>query len=149
MPSSPPPADVAPAEAGPSVTIADERPDPAEVLDLFVAAGYATASDDASLRLLTTALAHSNVIVTARSEGRLVGVARGWSDFAAIAYLADIAVHGQWRHRGIGRALVEAFKETAGGEEIELLLLSRPEADGFYRRLGLEPAPEALQIRSR
>ncbi len=149
MPSSPPPADVAPAEAGPSVAIADGRPDPAEVLDLFVAAGYAAASDEASLRLLTKALAHSNVIVTARSGGQLVGVARGWSDFAAIAYLADIAVHDQWRRRGIGRALMEAFKESAGGEEVKLLLLSCPEADGFYRRLGLEPAPEALQVRSR
>ena len=148
MPSSPPQADSPPPAAGPSLAITDERADPAEILDLFVAAGYAAANDEASLRLLTTALAHSNVIVTARSASRLVGVARGWSDFAAIAYLADIAVHAQCRRRGIGSALVETFKRSAGGGDVKLLLLSRTESDGFYRRLGFEPVPEALQVPS-
>ena len=144
MPSLPPAVDAVPGGAGDPVVVAGERPPPAEVLDLFVAADYAAAGDEPSLRLLQTALSHSTVIVTARSGDRLVGVARGWSDFASIAYLADIAVHRGWWRQGIGRALVASFKQAAGGGDVKLLLLSRPNAAGFYRRLGLQPAPEAL-----
>ena len=146
MPSLRPHADAPSGSGGLPIAVGCERPAPAEVLDLFVAADYASSSDEPSLRLLETALSHSNVIVTARTGGVLVGVARGWSDFAAIAYLADIAVHGKWRRQGIGRSLLHSFKRAAGGGEVRLLLLARPDADGFYRRLGLEPVPEALRL---
>lgn len=83
-------------------------------------------------------LAGSQLVLTARSEGRLVGVARSLTDFAYCTYLADLAVDVEYQRRGIGRELIQRT-QLAAGPEAMLILLSAPAAESYYPHIGLVP----------
>jgi ribosomal protein S18 acetylase RimI-like enzyme len=78
-------------------------------------------------------LKHSNLFVTARQEGRLVGFARSLTDFCFACYLSDLAVDRACQGQGIGKRLIEETKKAAGGELTTTLLLSAPTAMTFYQ----------------
>jgi GNAT superfamily N-acetyltransferase len=83
-------------------------------------------------------LAGSQVIVTARSGGELVGVARSITDFAYCTYLSDLAADAAHQRRGIGRELIRRTHEAAGLDTL-LILLSAPAAESYYPHIGLQP----------
>ena len=80
-------------------------------------------------------IAGADLIVSARLNGRCIGVARCLTDFAWVAYCGDLAVHSDFQGRGIGKGLLEACKELLG-DDVGMALLSVPEAVGFYDRHG-------------
>ena len=45
---------------------------------------------------------NANLIVTAWDKDKLVGLSRSLTDFAYVAYLADLAVHLEYQNLGIG-----------------------------------------------
>lgn len=83
-------------------------------------------------------LKQADVIVTARVEGRLVGVSRAITDFHFCTYLSDLAVDVAFQRRGIGQELVRRTHETAG-VETTLILLAAPAARAYYPHIGFEP----------
>ena len=84
---------------------------------------------------MATMLAGSNLIVTARLDGRCVGLARCMSDGGWVAYCADLAVDDRYQGRGIGRGLLAKVKEIIG-DGVGLVLLSVPAAIPFYEKMG-------------
>lgn len=82
-------------------------------------------------------LANADLIVTARVEGRLVGVARSLTDHAFCTYLSDLAVDEAYQKRGIGRELIRRTHEAAG-LETTLILLAAPKARTYYPRVAQE-----------
>jgi GNAT superfamily N-acetyltransferase len=79
----------------------------------------------------------SNVIVTARDEsGAILGLARGICDDAWVCYLADVAVREDQHGNGIGRGLMETCRRVLG-PSIAVVLVSFPQAEDFYRRIGM------------
>jgi GNAT superfamily N-acetyltransferase len=89
--------------------------------------------DAATMRAM---LANASVILTARSGGSLVGVARAMTDFAFCTYLSDLAVDVTYQKRGIGRELVRRTHEAAG-LHTTLILLAAPAARDYYPRIGM------------
>lgn len=81
-------------------------------------------------------LAHASVILTARIEGRLIGVSRALSDFAFCTYLSDLAVDEAYQRRGIGRELIRRTHEAAG-LQTALILLAAPKAQEYYPHIGM------------
>lgn len=90
-------------------------------------------------------LRNANLIVTGRTDGLLVGVARSITDFAYCLYLSDLAVDQAWQGRGIGQELMRQTKEAAGGG-VTCWLVSAPKAVSFYERVGLERPPAAFKF---
>lgn len=80
-------------------------------------------------------LAGAGLIVTARRDGRCVGLARGISDFSWVCYLGDLAVRPDQQGLGIGRRLLLACREILG-DEVSIALLALREARPFYDRVG-------------
>ncbi len=76
----------------------------------------------------------ANLVISAWDGDRLVGVARSWSDFAWITYLADLAVDAAYQGRGIGRELVRRTLERTPGTDC--VLRSSAVAEDFYPYLG-------------
>ena len=112
--------------------------------DLLVASGLAPRRPAALLERLGRMLAGSDLIVTARLDGRLVGVARTLTDFAFCAYLSDLAVARDCQGRGIGRQLI-AETRAAAGPEASLLLTAAPGIEGYYEAIGMPRVPHAFR----
>lgn len=83
-------------------------------------------------------LEQADLIVTARVDGRIVGVSRALTDFNYCTYLADLAVDRAFQGRGIGRELIARTHEAAG-RGTTLILLAAPLARTYYPHVGLEP----------
>ena len=81
-------------------------------------------------------LRHAQVIVTARLDGRLVGVSRAITDFAYCTYLSDLAVDEQHQRQGIGRELIRRT-HVATGLQTTLILLAAPKATSYYPHIGM------------
>lgn len=94
---------------------------------------------------LATMLKNANLIITARVEGRLVGVARSISDFAYCTYLSDLAVDQDFQKQGIGKALIEATRSEA--PKASLILLSAPAAVDYYPKIGMDRYEHCFMIR--
>jgi predicted N-acetyltransferase YhbS len=78
---------------------------------------------------------NANLIVTARVDGKLVGVARSITDFVYCTYLSDLAVDLEFQKQGIGKRLIEETKKAT--PQGKLILLSAPNAVDFYPRIGM------------
>ena len=76
-------------------------------------------------------LRHADVIVTARVDGQLVGIARAITDYSYCTYLSDLAVDVAHQRCGIGRELIRRTHEAAG-RYTTLILLSAPKAASYY-----------------
>ena len=88
--------------------------------------------DDNRIRAM---IRHADIIVTARHEGLLVGVARSISDFSFCTYLSDLAVDEKYQRQGIGKMLILETKKIA--PHAKLILLSAPKAIEYYPRIGM------------
>lgn len=80
-------------------------------------------------------VAHANIIVTARDNGKIVGVSRALSDFSFCTYLSDLAVDKNYQHQGIGIELIKQTKLAA--PQAKLILLAAPAAVDYYPRIGM------------
>ncbi|MBN8785822.1 GNAT family N-acetyltransferase [Elizabethkingia anophelis] len=81
-------------------------------------------------------LEHGNLIVTARDNGKLVGVARSLTDFIYCTYLSDLAVDEKYQKQGIGKELIRQTKlETP---RAKLILLAAPKAIEYYPKIGMK-----------
>lgn len=83
-------------------------------------------------------LRHADLILTARHEGALIGIARSITDFAFCVYLSDLAVDQDFQRRGIGRELIRQTHELAG-RDCSLILLAAPKAESYYPQIGMTP----------
>ncbi len=79
-------------------------------------------------------LAGANLVITARLDGRLIGIARSVTDGSYVTYLSDIAVDVEFQRRGVGRDLIRATREAA--PQAKLVLLSAPAAVDYYPHVG-------------
>jgi ribosomal protein S18 acetylase RimI-like enzyme len=80
-------------------------------------------------------LKHANLIVTARDNGKLIGVGRSLSDFAFCTYMSDLAVDEQYQKQGIGKELIRQTKLAT--PDAKLILLAAPKAINYYPRIGM------------
>jgi GNAT superfamily N-acetyltransferase len=85
---------------------------------------------------IATMLRHSDIIVTARHEGRLIGVSRAIADFGFCCYLSDLAVDRAYQRGGIGRILIDRTWDAAG-RQTTLILLAAPAALAYYPHIGM------------
>ena len=79
---------------------------------------------------------NANLVVSARLNGELVGLARSLSDFAYCTYLSDLAVAELVQKQGIGKELIRRTREAA--PEATLILLSAPAAVQYYPKIGMQ-----------
>lgn len=125
----------------------------AEFIDVLRRSGLAERRPVDDPARIDAMLRHANLIVTARTEGLLVGVARAVTDFSFCCYLSDLAVDKAWQGRGIGRRLMRETRDAAsrdiaddGGRPLRCLLLSAPAAMGYYPKAGLARLENAFDF---
>ena len=77
---------------------------------------------------------NADIMLTARFEGKLVGVARSLSDFVYATYLSDLAVDEDYQKLGIGKKLIAETKKLVQGK---IILLAAPAAIEYYPKIGM------------
>ena len=111
--------------------------DPAEFIDVLTRSTLAERRPVDRPDVMRAMLRHADIIVTARSDGRLVGISRAVTDFSYCTYLSDLAVDQACQRRGIGRELIRRTHEAAG-LGTSLILLAAPAARTYYPHIGLQ-----------
>ena len=94
---------------------------------------------------LSRMLTGSNLILTGRENGELIGVLRGLSDLCYRTFIADLAVVKERQGEGIGRGLLLKARETA--PEARLFLFSAEDVEGFYQKLGFQLHERCYQLK--
>ncbi len=107
-----------------------------EFIDVLVRSTLAKRRPVGDRTMIETMLAKADVILTARREGKLVGVSRAITDFSYCTYLSDLAVDEAFQRQGIGRELIRRTHEAAG-LNTALILLSAPAAVTYYPHVGM------------
>jgi predicted N-acetyltransferase YhbS len=90
-------------------------------------------------------LEHGNLIVTARENGKLIGIARSLTDFLFCTYLSDLAVDESYQKMGIGTELIRQTKLAT--PQAILILLSAPKAVTYYPKIGMTQFEQCYILR--
>jgi GNAT superfamily N-acetyltransferase len=115
----------------------------ADVAEVFRASGMKRPYDD--LDRIQRMIDQADVLITAWEDGRMVGVARGITDFSYCCYLSDLAVIASHQRLGIGKELMDRVRQAIG-EECSLVLLAAPDAVSYYPQLGFERSERAFVL---
>lgn len=91
-------------------------------------------------------LKNANLIVVARQNGLLVGVARALTDFAFCTYLSDLAVDEGFQSQGIGKELIRQVMLATG--KAKLILLAAPAAVDYYPKIGMKRHDHCFMLES-
>lgn len=89
--------------------------------------------------VVARACANSMCVVARDDAGKLIGFARLVTDKATFAWLCDVIVLPGKQGRGLGRALVQTFREHPELRGLRRWLLATKDAHGVYTPLGFTP----------
>lgn len=120
--------------------------EPAEMIDLLVRSTLAERRPIDEPGTIQDMIRHADIVLTARIDGKLVGLSRAITDFSYCTYLSDLAVDEAFQRRGIGRELI-ARTHAAAGLDTTLILLAAPKAENYYPHIGLERHNSCWTIR--
>ena len=107
-----------------------------EVISLYRANEWSSADKP---KQLLAALRNSHTLVTARANGKLVGVGNAITDGHLVVYYPHMLVHLLHHGKGIGRKMMEAMLSVYSGFH-QQMLTADGEAIAFYQTLGFERA---------
>jgi GNAT superfamily N-acetyltransferase len=130
------------------IVIREERLTPEAYIDFLkrtdLGAQYPQERFEARIARLVTTVAIS--LVARNAEGRIVGVLFGLTDYAYWLYVTDLGVDRAYVRQGIGRRLMKAAHEAAGGEkDIAVYLIANEHAVPFYEKLGMKKSTDVMQ----
>lgn len=114
----------------------EQNLNPNEFLDLLENSGLGERRPVEDFDRITKMAENADLILTARDNGKLVGIARSVSDFVYCTYLSDLAVDLKYQHQGIGKELIRQTKLAT--PDATLILLSAPAAQDYYPKIGLD-----------
>ena len=98
-----------------------------------------------SRQRIQSMLDHGNVLITAWSGDKLVGISRALTDFSFCCYLSDLAVDEAFQKQGIGKQLIDETHKVAG-EDTALILLAAPAAQEYYPKIGMQRFEHCFMI---
>jgi predicted N-acetyltransferase YhbS len=116
------------------------------VIALYRASTLAERRPSEDRERMRAMLANANLVVSAWDGERLVGIARSFTDFAYVTYLADLAVDEAYQRQGIGRELIEQTRAAA--PQACITLLAAPKARDYYPHIGFTRHDSAWLLRA-
>lgn len=111
-----------------------------EVIELYHASTLGERRPVHNRDVMEGMMDNASLIITAWDGPELVGIARTLTDFWTVAYLADLAVHLDYQHKGIGKELINQTR-GALNPTCSIVLLSAPNANEYYPKVGFRSNP--------
>ena len=115
---------------------------PEQAIDLYIRSTLGERRPIDSIETFAAMFANANLTISAWDGKKLIGISRSLTDFAYVAYLADLAVDEHYQRQGIGKRLVEETQERLK-PGCMIVLLAAPKANTYYEHLGFEHNPRA------
>ena len=85
-------------------------------------------------------------LIARNEDGLIVGTLFGLTDYAYWLYVTDLGVDRDYERRGIGKRLMKAAHDIAGGEkDIAVYLIANENAVPFYEKFGMKKADDVMQ----
>lgn len=113
-----------------------------EVIALYKANNWSSAKKPEQLY---AALQNSAMVVTARINGKLIGLGNALSDGHLVVYYPHLLVHPDYQAKGVGQKIVEEFQKHYNGFHQQILV-----ADGraieFYQKCGFRLAGDTRSM---
>jgi GNAT superfamily N-acetyltransferase len=119
---------------------------PDQAIDLYVRSTLGERRPIHNKNTFAAMLKNANLTITAWNKGQLIGISRTLTDFAYVAYLADLAVDQKYQRSGIGKQLIEQTQSRLG-PECTIVLLAAPKANEYYEHIGFEHNPRAWTLK--
>jgi predicted N-acetyltransferase YhbS len=119
---------------------------PEQAIDLYTRSTLGERRPIDSIEIFAAMLSNANLTISAWDSENLVGISRTLTDFAYVAYLADLAVDEQYQRQGIGKRLIKETKARLG-PSCMIVLLAAPKANSYYKHLGFEHNPRAWTMK--
>lgn len=94
---------------------------------------------------MAAAIRGSDLVVTARVDGVLVGAARAITDYYLHCYIGDLAVHPDHQRRGIGLGLQQYLRDLLD-PGCKIKLSATPNAAEYYPRLGYSKTDRSWEL---
>jgi predicted N-acetyltransferase YhbS len=116
-----------------------------EFREVLIASSLAKRRPADDLQRLKKMLRNADIVVTARHQRRLVGVARSITDFSYCCYLSDLAVDVAYQRQGLGKRLVAETRAHAG-DQTTLILVAAPAAETYYPKIGMRHVSSCWSI---
>lgn len=114
----------------------NDKIDVLEVVDLYQANHWSSADKPDKLM---AGLRNSHSLVTARIDGRLVGLGNAISDGHLVVYYPHLLVHPDFHRKGIGKEILKRLQSKYAGFH-QQMLTADGEAVEFYKRFGFRRA---------
>jgi len=114
-----------------NTVVALERPDPAELNELFVALGWGQHSLDV---LASSIRAYTATLCARTPRGLLVGYASAFSDCSLTTMFGEFVVHPKFQRQGIGTAMMRVVENEFPSAPIYVKALGA--SLDFYAALG-------------
>ena len=131
-----------------SVTIREERVSAEEYIDFLKRTDLGSQyPKERFAERIPKLVKNVSISLTARNtDGLLVGVVFGLTDFCYWLYITDLGVDRAYERRGIATKLMKKAHELAGGEkDIAVYLIANENAIPFYEKLGMKHADDVMQ----
>jgi ribosomal protein S18 acetylase RimI-like enzyme len=103
-----------------------------EVIGLYRSNGWSSADKP---KELLAALRNSHSLVTARADGKLVGIGNAISDGHLVVYFPHMLVHPESQGKGIGKKMMTKMLQKYAGFH-QMMLTADGKAIAFYKSLG-------------
>ena len=113
-----------------------------EVVELYAANNWSSADKPSAL---IKALRNSHSLVTARKNGKLIGLANAISDGYLVVYYPHLLIHPDNQGHGIGRRIMQAMFERYGSFH-QQMLTADVDSVSFYERVGFERAGHTVPM---
>jgi GNAT superfamily N-acetyltransferase len=117
-----------------------------QAIDLYIRSTLGERRPVHNVETFKAMLENANLIITAWDGEKLIGISRSLTDFAYVAYLADLAVDQKYQKSGIGKQLIEETQARLGSECM-IVLLAAPKANEYYEHIGFEHNPRAWTLK--
>jgi predicted N-acetyltransferase YhbS len=117
-----------------------------QAIDLYIRSTLGDRRPINNVESFDAMLNNANLTISAWDGDQLVGISRSLTDFAYVAYLADLAVDQAYQRSGIGKQLIAETKARLG-LECMIVLLAAPKANEYYKHIGFEHNARAWTLK--
>ena len=112
-----------------------------DLVDLYNSVGWDQAKSPEDLH---RAVSQSGWVASARSGGRLVGLARVLTDGVYVAFFQEMLVHPDFQHQGVGKELLDLYDGDFADFRSQVAVTGLEWAKNKLEKRGFRVEPAAL-----